>query len=66
MPNDEKEMDRLDLHHHMVVLALGKKLFTAPIDKAKTHRVLDIGTGTGICETSIFGNLSPLGLADMT
>lgn len=66
MPNDEKEMDRLDLHHHMVVLALGKKLFTAPIDKAKTHRVLDIGTGTGICEISLFGNLSPLGLADMT
>lgn len=56
MPNDEKEMDRLDLHHHMVVLALGKKLFTAPIDKAKTHRVLDIGTGTGICETSLLGN----------
>ena len=49
MPNDEREMDRLDFHHHMVVLANEDKLYTAPIDKDKTHRILDIGTGTGIC-----------------
>lgn len=49
MPNDEREMERLDFHHHMVVLANEDKLFTAPINKDKTHRVLDIGTGTGIC-----------------
>ncbi|KXH61992.1 methyltransferase domain-containing protein [Colletotrichum salicis] len=27
---------------------IDNKLFLAPIDKAKTHRILDIGTGTGI------------------
>jgi hypothetical protein len=25
-------------------------LYTAPIDKAKTRRILDIGTGTGVCK----------------
>ena len=50
MPNDENEMDRLDLNHHMIVLAMDKKLFIAPIDEKKTQRVLDLGTGTGICE----------------
>lgn len=48
MPNDEKEMDRLELTHYMNFLALGKKHYLAPIDEAKTHRVLDLGTGTGI------------------
>jgi 16S rRNA G1207 methylase RsmC len=30
---------------------IGDKLFIAPIDTKKMHRVLDIGTGTGICTT---------------
>jgi tRNA1(Val) A37 N6-methylase TrmN6 len=42
-------MDRLDLTHAMMIKGLDGKLFLAPIDPAKTHRVLDIGTGTGIC-----------------
>jgi hypothetical protein len=28
-------------------------LYLAPIDKTKIHRVLDIGTGTGVCMESI-------------
>ena len=28
---------------------IGDKLFLAPIEGEKVHRVLDIGTGTGIC-----------------
>ena len=46
MPNDESELDRLDLTHNMMKITMGMKLFNAPIDKPK--RVLDIGTGTGI------------------
>jgi ribosomal protein L11 methylase PrmA len=29
-------------------LTFGGKIFTAPIDRTKLHRVLDAGTGTGI------------------
>ncbi|KAN0088992.1 S-adenosyl-L-methionine-dependent methyltransferase [Hyaloscypha variabilis] len=48
MPNDEIERDRLDLQHHLFQLMFGGKIFTAPIDRTKLHRVLDVGTGTGI------------------
>ncbi|KAK4443336.1 S-adenosyl-L-methionine-dependent methyltransferase [Podospora aff. communis PSN243] len=48
LPNDEREMGRLDLTHYMTFRALGDKLFLAPVDNDKVHRVLDIGTGTGI------------------
>ncbi|KAG4430735.1 hypothetical protein IFR05_013776 [Cadophora sp. M221] len=48
-PNDEVEADRLDLQHHEFQLIFDGKLFTAPIPKEKVlHRVLDVGTGTGI------------------
>lgn len=47
-PNDEGEMDRMDLQHHVWTLMLGGKLYLAPIPKDKVHRALDIGTGTGI------------------
>ena len=46
-PNDEPENDRLDLQHHVFTLTFDKKLFLAPISK-QLHRVLDVGTGTGI------------------
>jgi SAM-dependent methyltransferase len=37
------------MQHHEFQLIFGGKLFTAPIPKDKVlHRVLDIGTGTGI------------------
>lgn len=48
LPNDEPEMERLDFMHMLLTKALGEKLFLAPIDKGKTQRILDIGTGTGI------------------
>jgi ubiquinone/menaquinone biosynthesis C-methylase UbiE len=39
----------LDLQHHLFSLTFGGKLYTAPIPKdQKLHRVLDVGTGTGI------------------
>ena len=45
-PNDEKEMDRLDMTHKMVETAMHGKLHTAPL--RDPERILDIGTGTGI------------------
>ncbi|KAK1528260.1 TAM domain methyltransferase [Colletotrichum paranaense] len=47
-PNDEREMDRLDLTHTMIVKTIGNKFFLAPIKAEVTHRILDVGTGTGI------------------
>jgi predicted O-methyltransferase YrrM len=47
LPNDDKEQDRMDLVHHLYGLLLGGKLFLAPIPH-EPHRVLDLGTGTGI------------------
>ncbi|OLN81544.1 Phosphoethanolamine N-methyltransferase [Colletotrichum chlorophyti] len=46
-PNDEREMDRLDFNHALVLKTIGKP-FLAPIEEDKVHHVLDIGTGTGI------------------
>ncbi|CZT49179.1 related to methyltransferase [Rhynchosporium secalis] len=71
LPNDEGENDRLDLQHHMYYLTLKGKLYMAPIPKEqKLHRVLDLGTGTGIWaidfadehpETQVLGvDLSPI------
>jgi SAM-dependent methyltransferase len=48
-PNDEPEMDRLDLQHHLFSLTFDGKLFTCPVaQKRQIHQVLDAGTGTGI------------------
>ncbi|KAF4308157.1 S-adenosyl-L-methionine-dependent methyltransferase-17 [Botryosphaeria dothidea] len=46
LPNDDQELDRLDMHHHISLLMLDDKLSMAPINKPQ--RVLDVGTGTGI------------------
>ncbi|KAF8246547.1 S-adenosyl-L-methionine-dependent methyltransferase [Wilcoxina mikolae CBS 423.85] len=46
MPTDEKEQDRLDMHHEIMLQLLGGKLHLAPIDAPQ--KILDIGTGTGI------------------
>ncbi|RMJ28403.1 Methyltransferase [Aspergillus sp. HF37] len=47
MPNDDREQDRLDLHHHIFRLCVGGALYRAPIDLSSA-RILDLGTGTGI------------------
>lgn len=43
-PNDDKEQDRLDMVHHIQMLAKDKKLFLAPLS-ASPKRILDVGTG---------------------
>ncbi|GME22855.1 putative tam domain methyltransferase protein [Neofusicoccum parvum] len=45
-PNDERELDRLDMQHSMMTLLLENKLFWSPLNSP--HKVLDLGTGTGI------------------
>ncbi|KAL2223280.1 S-adenosyl-L-methionine-dependent methyltransferase [Thermoascus aurantiacus ATCC 26904] len=44
-PNDEQEMDRLDMMHEMMLTMTGRKLFLAPIGESP-RRALDLGTGT--------------------
>ncbi|CAZ85959.1 unnamed protein product [Tuber melanosporum] len=46
MPNDEDEQNRMDLQHHVCLLALDGNLHAAPIEDPR--RILDLGTGTGI------------------
>ncbi|KAI9757428.1 MAG: hypothetical protein M1815_001249, partial [Lichina confinis] len=45
-PNDDQELDRLDMTHHMIKLRIGG-LHLAPIGD-RPGRVIDVGTGTGI------------------
>ncbi|KAL1874364.1 hypothetical protein VTK73DRAFT_447 [Phialemonium thermophilum] len=46
--NDERANETMDINHHVLTLVLGGKLFLAPLEKDKIHKVLDVGTGTGI------------------
>ena len=48
-PNDEKEQSRLDLMHHIFRMMLNGALYIAPIPQ-DIQRILDVGTGTGICK----------------
>ncbi|KAL0942984.1 umta methyltransferase family protein [Colletotrichum truncatum] len=48
LPNDDIESERLDMAHALITKVIGNKLYLAPIESHKLHRILDIGTGTGI------------------
>jgi len=47
LPNDDEELSRLDLQHHLWRLTLDGELYIAPIPHTVSN-VLDLGTGTGI------------------
>ncbi|KAF6828302.1 umta methyltransferase family protein [Colletotrichum plurivorum] len=51
-------MDRLDLTHALMVREIGNQLFLAPMEKEKVHKILDVGTGTGIWAMEI-GDIFP-------
>ncbi|KAJ9223994.1 hypothetical protein DTO169C6_3614 [Paecilomyces variotii] len=46
LPNDEKEQDRLDMMHEMMLTLMDRRLYLAPI--ATPSCTLDLGTGTGL------------------
>ncbi|KAI0839508.1 S-adenosyl-L-methionine-dependent methyltransferase [Hypoxylon sp. FL0890] len=46
IPNDEQQLQSVDITHHYLTMLIGDKLFLAPISD-NVQRVLDIGTGTG-------------------
>ncbi|KAI5809429.1 S-adenosyl-L-methionine-dependent methyltransferase [Pyronema omphalodes] len=46
LPTDEIEQDRMDMHHEIMLLLLDNELHRAPL--STPHRILDVGTGTGI------------------
>ncbi|KAK2054942.1 S-adenosyl-L-methionine-dependent methyltransferase [Colletotrichum caudatum] len=50
LPNDERENERLDLQHNLVVRSFDGRLGNAPPNDpgADVGRVLDLGTGSGI------------------
>lgn len=45
----QRELVRLDLMHIVMLKTVGDEPYLAPIDEDTVQRVLDIGTGTGIC-----------------
>lgn len=48
LPNDDAELDRLDVHHYLIVTAMNSKLHYSPLPEGFSGRVLDMATGTGI------------------
>ncbi|KAL7802244.1 S-adenosyl-L-methionine-dependent methyltransferase [Trichoderma aethiopicum] len=52
--NDEAASESLDMNHHVLSMAMGDKLFMAPLKKENIKKALDIGTGTGECRICAF------------
>ncbi|KAI2605364.1 S-adenosyl-L-methionine-dependent methyltransferase [Hypoxylon fragiforme] len=46
-PNDEQQLQSVDITHHYLTMLIGDKLHLAPISD-DVQKVLDIGTGSGI------------------
>ncbi|KAG6069835.1 hypothetical protein E4U16_007327 [Claviceps sp. LM84 group G4] len=43
MPNDNQQIETNELCHHYLAILFDDQLFLAPLEKEKTHRVLDVG-----------------------
>ncbi|KAF2494299.1 S-adenosyl-L-methionine-dependent methyltransferase [Lophium mytilinum] len=50
-PNDEKQYDYEMIVHHLWLLSLDDKLFSAPLNNPQ--KILDVGTGTGVWAVDI-------------
>ncbi|CCE28043.1 uncharacterized protein CPUR_01517 [Claviceps purpurea 20.1] len=63
-PNDEQQLESGRLNHHYLTILFEDQLFLAPLENDKIHRVLDIGTGSGIWAIELadqFPNASVIG-----
>ncbi|GKU09666.1 tam methyltransferase [Fusarium langsethiae] len=47
-PNDDQQLESMDLTHHYLTLLLDNELFLAPVMTDSIQQVLDVGTGSGI------------------
>ena len=54
LPNDELELERVDIAYHAIRLSIANKLFHAPVESPTS--VLDVGTGTGIWAMDVADN----------
>ncbi|CCE35190.1 uncharacterized protein CPUR_02121 [Claviceps purpurea 20.1] len=64
LPNDDQQLESEDLSHHYLMILFDDQLFLAPLEKNRLHRVLDVGTGSGIWAIEFadqFPNTSVLG-----
>lgn len=50
-PGTQAEMDRLLLIHEIITMSIGA-LYLAPLKAENMKRILDIGTGCGVCKGS--------------
>ncbi|CAG7564463.1 unnamed protein product [Fusarium equiseti] len=48
LPNDDQQLESVDLTHHYLTILLDDQLFLPPLKEDKLQKVLDVGTGTGI------------------
>ncbi|CCE35186.1 uncharacterized protein CPUR_02117 [Claviceps purpurea 20.1] len=48
LPNDDQQIESEELCHHSTTILFDDQLYLAPLEKDKIHRVLDVGTGSGI------------------
>ncbi|KAG6071167.1 hypothetical protein E4U16_006304 [Claviceps sp. LM84 group G4] len=48
LPNDDQQLKTDELNHHYLTILFNDQLFLAPLERDKIHRVLDVGTGSGI------------------
>ncbi|KAG6068892.1 hypothetical protein E4U16_007817 [Claviceps sp. LM84 group G4] len=49
-PNDDQQLESVELCHQYLTLLFDGQLYLAPLEEDKIHRVLDVGTGSGECE----------------
>ncbi|KAJ4009243.1 hypothetical protein NW752_009542 [Fusarium irregulare] len=48
LPNDDQQLESVDLTHHYLMILLDDQLYLPPLKEDKLQKVLDVGTGTGI------------------
>ncbi|QPC64428.1 hypothetical protein HYE67_006659 [Fusarium culmorum] len=58
LPNDDQQLESVDLTHHYLMILLDDQLFLPPLNTEKLKKVLDVGTGTDL-QVSEFADRFP-------